>query len=59
MMDYHELDVLCGNLQTELDNLTKRVNKLEERNIQLEKECSSLRDQLRYAEAQVYSGPTM
>ncbi len=58
-MDYHELDVLCGNLQTELDNLTKRVNKLEERNIQLEKECSLLRDQLRYAEAQVYSGPTM
>jgi hypothetical protein len=42
MMDYHELDVLCGNLQTELNNLTKRVNKLEERNIQLEKECSLL-----------------
>jgi cell division protein FtsB len=52
MMDYHELDVLCGQLQQDNAELQKKVEMLEQ-------ECRALRDQLKYAEQQVYNGPTM
>ena len=52
MMDYHELDVLCGQLEQE-------NKELKAKNEMLEQECAALRDQLKYAEAQVYNGPTM
>jgi len=52
MMDYHELDVLCANLDLENKELKKKIE-------MLEAECSALRDQLKYAEQQVYNGPTM
>ena len=52
MIDYHELDVLCANLELENKEL-KAKNKM------LEEECSALRDQLRNLERQVYNGPTM
>lgn len=52
MMNYHELDVLCGQLQQDNEELQKKVKMLEQ-------ECAALRDQLKYAEAQVYNGPTM
>jgi cell division protein FtsB len=51
-MNMHELDVLCGNLQQENEELRKKV-------AMLEQECRALRDQLKYAETQVYNGPTM
>lgn len=59
MMDYHELDVLCGNLQEELRIMQKRVEQLENFNKMLSDECAALRDQLKYAEKQVYNGTTM
>jgi len=58
-MDYHELDVLCGNLQEEINVMKMRVERLENVNKMLSDECAALRDQLKYAEQQVYNGPTM
>jgi cell division protein FtsB len=52
MMNYHELDVLCGQLQQDNKELHEKIKMLEE-------ECRALRDQLKYAEQQVYNGPTM
>ena len=59
MMNYHELDVLCGNLQEEVNIMKQRVDRLEEMNIMLNEECNALRQQLKFAEAQVYNGTTM
>ena len=52
MMDYHELDLLCANLELENKEL-KAKNKM------LEEECSAMREQLRNLERHVYNGPTM
>jgi chaperonin cofactor prefoldin len=59
MMNYHELDVLCGNLQEEINVLKKRMDTLENMNKMLSEECDALRQQLKYAESQVYNGSTM
>jgi len=59
MMNYHELDVLCGNLQEEINVMKTRMDRLEEINKMLSDECNALREQLRHAEAQVYNGNTM
>ena len=58
-MNYHELDVLCGNLQEEISVMKNRMDRLEEINQMLNEECSALRQQLKYAESQVYNGTTM
>ena len=52
MMDYHELDMMVAQLEQEKKDLEKRVSMLEE-------ECNALRQQLKYAESQVYNGSTM
>jgi chaperonin cofactor prefoldin len=59
MMNYHELDVLCGNLQEEINLMKKRMDNLELMNQMLNEECNALRQQLKYAEQQVYNGSTM
>lgn len=59
MMNYHELDVLCGNLQEEVNLMKVRVERLEQMNKMLSEECDALRQQLKYAEQQVYNGTTM
>jgi chaperonin cofactor prefoldin len=59
MMNYHELDVLCGNLQEEINLMKKRMDNLESMNQMLNEECNALRQQLKYAEQQVYNGSTM
>lgn len=59
MMDYHDLDVLCANLQEEVNVMKKRMDTLERMNKMLNDECNALRQQLKYAEAQVYNGNTM
>jgi len=59
MMNYHELDVLCGNLQEEINVLKKRMDTLENMNKMLSEECNALRQQLKHTEAQVYNGSTM
>lgn len=58
-MNYHELDVLCGNLQEEVNLMKVRVERLEQMNKMLSEECDALRQQLKYAEQQVYNGTTM
>jgi len=58
-MNYHELDVLCGNLQEEVNLMKVRVERLEQMNKMLNEECDALRQQLKYAEQQVYNGTTM
>jgi hypothetical protein len=50
--DYRELDLLCGNQDTEIRALTKKLELLEY-------ECQKLRDRVRILEQQVYNGPTM
>jgi len=50
--DYRELDLLCGNQQSEIVDLTKKLELLEY-------ECQKLRDRVRILEQQVYNGPTM
>lgn len=57
--EFIKLDLLCGDLQSQINQLYNKCVKLEERNKMLEKECSALRDQLQYAEKQVYNGSTM
>jgi hypothetical protein len=57
--DFIKLDLLCGDLQGQINDLYRKCVKLEEQNKMLEKECSALRDQLKYAEQQVYNGTTM
>ena len=50
--DYRELDLLCGNQQGEIRELTSKLELLEY-------ECQKLRDRVRILEQQVYNGPTM
>lgn len=50
--DYRELDLLCGNQQTEIRELYSKLEKLEA-------EANMLRDRVRTLEQQVYSGSTM
>ena len=46
--DFRELDLLCGNLQFQIVENAKRIKMLED-------ECSSLRDQIRYLEKNMYN----
>lgn len=50
--DYRELDLLCGDQQSEIKALTTKLEKLEA-------EANMLRDRVRTLEQQVYSGSTM
>jgi polyhydroxyalkanoate synthesis regulator phasin len=50
--DYRELDLLCGNQRSEINELTSKLELLEY-------ECQKLRDRVRILEQQVYNGPTM
>lgn len=60
MMDseFIKLDLLAAELQTEINNLYRRVAEVERENKMLADECNALRDQNRSLEAQVYSGKT-
>lgn len=58
-MDYHELDMLCGNLQEELNVMIIRMKRLEQINEELTRENNMLREQSRSLERQVYNGNTM
>jgi len=60
MMDseFIKLDLLAAELQTEINNLYRRVAEVERENKMLTDECNALRDQNRSLEAQVYSGKT-
>lgn len=57
--DFIKLDLLCGDLQMQVNDLYRKCIQLQEYNKMLEKECAALREQLKYAEQQVYNGPTM
>jgi regulator of replication initiation timing len=57
--DFIKLDLLCGDLQSQINDLYRKCVALEAENKMLQQECSALRDQLRYAEQQVYNGSTM
>lgn len=52
MMDYHELDLMVAELESQVKTLQDRVDLLE-------KENQMLRDVARNLERQVFSGPTM
>jgi cell division protein FtsB len=60
MMDseFIKLDLLAAELQSEINNLYRRVAEVERENKMLTDECNALRDQNRSLEAQVYSGKT-
>lgn len=57
--DFIKLDLLCGDLQSQVNDLYRKCVQLQEQNKMLEKECAALRDQLKYAEQAMYNGPTM
>jgi regulator of replication initiation timing len=57
--DFIKLDLLCGDLQSQINDLYRKCVNLEAENKMLQQECSALRDQLRYAETSMYNGPTM
>lgn len=57
--DFIKLDLLCGDLQGQINDLYRKCIALEAENKMLQQECSALRAQLKYAEQQVYNGPTM
>jgi peptidoglycan hydrolase CwlO-like protein len=57
--EFIKLDLLCGDLQSQINDLYRKCVKLEEQNKMLEDECNALRQQLKYAESQVYNGSTM
>lgn len=52
MMDYHELDLMVAELESQIKILVKRIE-------ELERENNMLRDVARNLERQVYRGPTM
>ncbi len=56
--DFIKLDLLAAELQSEINNLYRRVAEVERENKMLTDECNALRDQCRSLEAQVYSGKT-
>lgn len=57
--DFIKLDLLCSDLQMQVNDLYRKCIQLQEHNKMLEKECAALREQLKYAEQQVYNGSTM
>ena len=52
MMDYHELDLMVAELESQIKILVKRIE-------ELERENNMLRDVARNLERQVYRGSTM
>lgn len=51
-MTERELDILCAQLNDELNTSKKKIKMLEE-------ECKALRNQIKDLERQVYNGSTM
>jgi chaperonin cofactor prefoldin len=59
MSNKQDLQSLIKALEEELNVMLMRVERLEKFNTMLNDECASLRQQLKYAEQQVYNGSTM
>lgn len=59
MSNKQDLQSLIKALEEELNVMIMRVERLEKFNTMLNDECTALRQQLKYAEQQVYNGTTM
>jgi chaperonin cofactor prefoldin len=59
MSNKQDLQNLIKALEEEVNLMKMRVERLESFNAMLNDECASLRQQLKYAEQQVYNGTTM
>ncbi len=59
MSNKQDLQNLIKALEEEVNVMKMRVERLESFNAMLNDECASLRQQLKYAEQQVYNGTTM
>lgn len=59
MSNKQDLQNLIKALEEEVNLMKMRVERLESFNVMLNDECASLRQQLKYAEQQVYNGTTM